>query len=270
MGEHAAVDAVDDPVTVDRIAADLRDLGAEAGDTLLVHSALSELGWVAGGSQAVVDALRRVVNDAGTVVMPTHSTQYNDPSVWSNPPVPDDWIERIRESMPPFRPAVTTTRSMGAIPECFRNYPGAVRSRHPLYSFAAWGADAETVVDDHGFENGMGEDSPLARVYERDGCVLLLGTGHETNTSLHLAEYRADTDADRTTVGAPVLRDGEREWVEWESIEHDSGDFPEIGAAFEAEHPDAVAEGAVGAATAKLIDQSTLVGFGVEWMNEHR
>jgi len=270
MDEHAAVDAVDDPVTVDRIAADLRDLGVEAGDTLIVHSALSALGWVAGGPQAVVDALQRVVTDAGTVVMPTHSTQYSDPSVWSNPPVPDDWPEQIRASIPPYRPAVTPTRSMGAVAECFRDYPRTRRSQHPLYSFAAWGADAEAVVDDHSFEHGMGEESPLAQVYERNGSVLLLGTDHETNTSLHLAEYRADTDAGETTAGAPVLRDGERTWVEWADIELDSDDFPEIGAAFEAEQPEGVTAGEVGAATAKLIDQPALVEFGVEWIGANR
>ncbi|MFW5911613.1 MAG: aminoglycoside N(3)-acetyltransferase [Halolamina sp.] len=270
MGEHAAVEAVEDPVTVDRIAADLRDLGVEAGDTLLVHSALSELGWVAGGAQAVVDALQRVVTEEGTLVVPTHSTQYSDPSVWTDPPVPDDWVPQIRESMPPFRPEVTPTRSMGAVAECFRDYPEAIRSRHPLYSFTAWGADAEAIVADHCYEDGMGENSPLARVYERDGSVLLLGTDHETNTSLHLAEYRTDVDAAETTKGAPLLRDGERTWVEWPDIELANGDFPEIGAAFEREHPGAVTEGEVGAATAKLVDQPALVDFGVEWMNEQR
>jgi aminoglycoside 3-N-acetyltransferase len=270
MGEHAAVDAVDDPVTVDSMAADLRELGVEAGDTLLVHSALSELGWVAGGPQAVVDALQRVVTEDGTLVMPTHSTQYSDPSVWTSPPVPDDWVPQIRESIPPFRPAVTPTRSMGAVAECFRDYPDAIRSEHPLYSFAAWGENAEAIVEGHTFENAMGEDSPLARIYERDGAVLLLGTDHATNTSLHLAEYRSDVDLGETTAGAPVMRDGEREWVEWTDIELDSDDFSETGAAFEEAQPESVAEGEVGAATAKLVDQPALVDFGAAWMSEHR
>ena len=270
MGEHAAVEAVDDPVTVERIAADLRDLGVAAGDTLLVHSALSELGWVAGGPQAVVDALQQVVTAEGTIVMPTHSTQYSDPSVWTNPGVPDDWVPQIRESMPPFRPAVTPTRGMGAVAECFRDYPETVRSRHPLYSFAAWGSDADAIVADHSFENAIGEGSPLARVYERDGSVLMLGTDYETNTSLHLAEYRSDVALEETTESAPVLQDGERTMVEWTDVELDSDDFPEVGAAFEAEQPDAVVEGGIGAATAKLVDQPALVDFGAEWIDEHR
>lgn len=270
MGEHAAVEAVDDPVTVERITATLRDLDVEPCDTLLVHSALSELGWVAGGPQAVVDALQRIVTEGGTLVMPTHSAQYSDPSVWTTPPVPSDWVPQIRESLPPFRPAVTPTRSIGAVAECFRDYPGTVRSEHPLYSFAAWGENAEAIVAEHPFENAMGDESPLAAVDERDGSVLMLGTDHETNTSLHLAEYRADTDAGETTAGAPVLRGGEREWVEWTDIELNSDDFSEIGAAFEDEHPEAVAEGEVGAATAKLVDQPALVDFGAEWVTEHR
>lgn len=270
MGERAAVEAVDDPVTVERIAADLRELGVDAGDTLLVHASLSELGWVAGGPQAVVDALQRVVTAEGTIAMPTHSTQYSDPSVWTSPPVPDDWVPQIRESMPPFRPNVTPTRGMGAIAECFRDYPETVRSQHPLYSFAAWGSDADAVVADHSYENAMGENSPLARVYERDGSVLMLGTDYATNTSLHLAEYRSDVDPGETTETAPVLRDGERTMVEWTDVELDSDDFPEVGTAFEREQPNAMVEGEVGAATAKLVDQPALVDFGAEWMSDHR
>lgn len=270
MGEQAAVERVDDPLTVDRIAADLRRLGVEPGDTLLVHASLSELGWVAGGPQAVVNALQRVLTTAGTLVMPTHSTQYSDPSVWSNPPVPDHWVEQIREGMPPYRPEVTPTRGMGAVAECFRNYPETTRSRHPLYSFAAWGADGSEIVADHPFRDALGEDSPLARVYERDGTVLMLGTDYETNTSLHLAEYRAAFEKSRVSEGAPILRDGERAWVEWEDIEVSSDDFPEVGSAFERECRDSVVFGEVGAATATLVAQPALVDFAVDWFAENR
>jgi aminoglycoside 3-N-acetyltransferase len=270
MGEHAAVDAVEDPLTVDRIAADLRDLGVGAGETLAVHASLSEVGWVAGGPQAVVDAFQEALTDEGTLVMPTHSTQYSDPSVWSSPPVPDHWVDQIREGIPPFRPAVTPTRGMGAIAECFRNYPETERSRHPLYSFSAWGDDATEIVADHPFGNALGEDTPLARVYDRGGRVLMLGTDYETNTSLHLSEYRGEYEKETTTAGAPVLRDGERTWVEWEDVEISSEDFAEAGAAFESEHPDAVVEGEVGVASAKLVDQPTLVDFAADWFSDHR
>ena len=270
MGEADAVGRVDEPLTVATLVDELRDLGVEPGETLLVHSSLSSLGWVAGGAQAVVDALREAVTDAGTLVMPAHTGQYTDPEAWSNPPVPDDWVETIREERPPFRPGTTPTRGVGAVAECFRGYPDAVRSRHPTVSFAAWGADAEAVVGDHAYDEGLGESSPLAEVYERGGRVLALGTGYDTNTSIHLAEYRADFPKTRTTGVAPVLEDGERVRVAFEDIETDTADFPALGAEFEDDRPTAVDRGTVGAADARLIDQPALVDFAVEWLDAYR
>lgn len=268
MGERAAVDAVDDPLTVSALASDLRELGVQAGDVLLVHSSLSSLGWVCVDPTTVVDALQAVLTSDGTLVMPTHSGQYGNPAHWENPPVPDDWVEVVREERSPFRPAVTPTRSMGAIPECFRNYPGTVRSRHPETSFAAWGADAEAVVADHPYDDLMGEESPLAAVYDRDGDVLMLGTSWDRCTSLHLAEYRADFEKETFWNAAPVVEDGERVLVEYEDVVADDSEFPEIGAAFE--EAVGVTRGEVGAAEATLVDQPSLVDFGVEWMSEHR
>ncbi|MFB6206573.1 MAG: aminoglycoside N(3)-acetyltransferase [Haloglomus sp.] len=272
MGEQAALERVPEPVTVDSLVGEFRDLGVESGQTLLVHSSLSALGWVAGDAQAVVDALREAVTPEGTLVMPTHTPQYTDPAVWSNPPVPDDWVDTIRAERPAFDPGRTPTRGMGAVPECFRAYPDVRRSRHPVFSFAAWGADAEAVVDDHDLAYSMGERSPLARVYEREGDVLLLGVGHGVNTSLHLAEYRADVDAAEITREAPVRRDGDRVRVTFEDIETTTEDFPAVGGAFEDDqrHDVDVSRGTVGAAEARLVDQPALVDFAVDWFEEHR
>ena len=268
MTEREAVEAVDDPVTVETLVGDLRGLGVEAGETLLVHSSVSSLGWVAGGAQAVVEALQRTVTEDGTLVVPTFTAQYTDPAKWSNPPVPDEWVETMPERMPTFRPAVTPTRSVGAVPECFRSYPEAVRSRHPTWSFAAWGADAEAIVADHPYENGLGEASPLGAVYDRDGSVLLLGVGHAVDTSLHLAEYRAAFPKERVSHRVPVLEDGERTMVELEDIETNTDDFEQLGAEFEKSVGPTT--GDVGAATARLVPQQRLVDFAVEWFETNR
>lgn len=268
MTEADAIAAVEDPVTTDDVAEGLRGLGVEAGDTLLVHASLSELGWVCGGPQAVVDALQRVLTEEGTLAMPTHSSQYSNAEHWENPPVPDHWPEVIRETMPPYRPESTPTRGMGAISECFRDYPGVRRSRHPEVSFAAWGADAEAVVADHSFDDGLGERSPLAELYDRDADVLLLGTDWSTCTSLHLAEYRADYEKGRARNAAPVLENGSRVLVEYEDIDIDDDDFPDIGAAFEADRD--VTRGAVGAGEATLVSMPAAVDFGQAWMTENR
>ena len=258
-----------EPITVDRMARDLRELGVESDDCLLVHASLSSLGWVNGGPVAVVDALHSVLED-GTLVMPTHSPDVSNPEWWENPPVPEDWEGPVRETMPAYRPDVTPTHGMGAVAECFRSYPRVERSAHPMHSFAAWGTERQFVTEGHTLSNTLGEDSPLARVYDLGGRVLFLGTTHATNTSLHLAEYRADLDGERQTRGSPVLVDGEREWVEYGDIHIDDEDFPECGAAFEDAHPEAVARGEVGVAECALLDQRPMVEFAVEWFEANR
>ena len=270
MGEPRPEERSPEPVTVDAMATDLRGLGVDTGDTVLVHASLSSLGWVCGGPPAVVDAVKQVVTEAGTVVMPTHSPAYMEPSNLDNPPVPDSWHESIRAQTPPYRPAVTPTQGMGAVADCFCSYPEVQRSAHPTVSFAAWGAEAALVTDGHSLENGLGEDSPLARVYDLDGRVLFLGTTHATNTSLHLAEYRADLDMGTFEQGSAVLVDGEREWVCWTELDYDDSDFPDCGAAFEAEHPDAVVSDTVGTGDAACLEQRRLVDFATDWFERNR
>lgn len=270
MSDPLPQDRSAEPVTVESMASDLRTLGVESGDTLLVHGSLSSLGWVCGGAPAVIDALQRVVEEDGTIVMPTHSPGNMDPDDMQHPPVPDSWNATIRDQMPPYRPAVTPTQGMGKIAESFRSYPNVHRSDHPQVSFAGWGADARSVTENHSLEYSLGEESPLARVYDLGGDVLFLGTTHATNTSLHLAEYRTDLDLPTSVQASAVCIDGEREWVHWEDIDYDDGDFSDCGQAFEREHPHAVETGTVGVGDAKLISQQDMVDFAVDWFAAHR
>ncbi|MFB6299733.1 MAG: aminoglycoside N(3)-acetyltransferase [Halobacteriales archaeon] len=267
MGEKAAIDRVGNPVTVTSLVDDLQAFDL-TDEVVLVHASLSSLGWVAGGPQAVVDALQSVVTESGTIVMPTFTGQYTDPAGWSNPPVPDHWVEQIREAMPPFRPAVTPSREMGTIPECFRTFPDVRRSRHPEFSFAAWGADANAIVEDHSFDDGLGEGSPLARLYEREAKVLLMGVGYDVNTSFHLAEYRAEIGAKTVSRSAPIQLDGQEQQVVYETIAIDTADFTDLGADFERDQGGDV--GAVGATDVRLLDQRAMVDFAVEWFETHR
>ena len=259
------------PPTVSSLLTDLRALGVEAGMTLLVHSSLSAVAdWVVGGASAVILALEAAIGPEGTLVMPTQSGELSDPANWQHPPVPPHWWELIRQEMPPFRPDLTETRSMGRIPETFRKQDGVLRSNHPQTSFAAWGKHAQFVTADHSLDNELGERSPLARIYDLAGSVLLLGVGHDRNTSLHLAEYRAAYPGKRViTSSAPILVNGARQWVTFQGIDLDEADFPQIGAAF-AKTTGLVRQGKVGQATALLMPQRPLVDFAVQWMAAHR
>ena len=105
--------------------------------------------------------------------------------------------------------------------------PYAPELAHPLYSFCAYGAGAEQIVRDHPLDYGLGPKSPLQKLYERDAKILLLGTTFETNTSLHLAEYFANRpDIEES---APILVDGEKQWVSFKNIDLDIfDDFLEV------------------------------------------
>jgi aminoglycoside 3-N-acetyltransferase len=182
--------------------------------------------------------------------------------------VPEDWWDVIREHMPPYDARVAPARGLGAVVEVARTWPGAVRSSHPQDSFAAIGPEAETITAGHALDSGLGERSPLGRVHDLDGDVLLLGVDHGSNTSLHLAEHRLP-DPPRKPYGAAVAGpDGRRRWVTWEGVATEEADFPDLGAAFDA--TGATRIGPVGEGEARLMRQREAVAFAVGWLAENR
>jgi aminoglycoside 3-N-acetyltransferase len=250
------------PFTRAKLAADLQATGIRAGMVVIVHASLSKIGYVPGGAPLVIQALMDVLTPTGTLVMPTHTSDNSDPVNWQNPPIPHAWHAVVRNEMPPFDPARSPTRGMGAIPELFRSWPDVRRSHHPQVSFAAWGKHAERVTADHSLNNSMGEASPLARLYDLNGHVLLLGVGYDCNTSFHLAEYRANCRA-AVKLGAAVRVNGRRTWQTYTDIDFDDTPFPEIGAAMEYVHP--VTVGKIGLAESRFFEVRKAVNFAQSW-----
>jgi aminoglycoside 3-N-acetyltransferase len=258
------------PATVDSLREDLVRLGVTPGMTLLTHSSLRSMGWVCGGAVAVILALEAALGEKGTLVMPTFSTDLTDPKDWMSPPVPEAWKPTIRRMLPAYDPDLTPTRGMGRIPETFRKQPGVLRSVHPHVSFAAWGSHARTVTAEHSLHFGLGDGSPLARIYDLQGYILLLGVGHMNNSSLHLAEHRAEWAGRREEENAaPVLVGGDRIWTPIRELSSFDADFPDIGYAFEHETRCARV-GAVAQAEARLLPQRELVDFAADWMTANR
>ncbi|MEW2394936.1 AAC(3) family N-acetyltransferase [Streptomyces sp. NPDC046862] len=250
-------------VTRDSLAEGLRSLGVQPGETLLVHSSLSALGWVNGGAVTVVLGLLDALGPDGTLVVPTQTGDLSDPALWSNPPVPEEWWAAIRATMPAYDPLVTPSRGVGVIPETVRTWPGAHRSAHPQTSFAALGPRAAALVDGHAPDCRLGERSPLAQLERTGARVLLLGAGFDACTSFHLAEYRIPTPL--VEVGRPAPG-GAWETVPEVSITSDR--FDELGHDFERDRP--VVRGRVGAADARLFPVADAVAYAERWLPVHR
>ncbi|MEV1119486.1 AAC(3) family N-acetyltransferase [Actinosynnema sp. NPDC049800] len=253
--------------TRESIGTQLRAAGLRRGDTVLVHSSLSSLGWVCGGATTVVSALLDVLGEAGTLVTPAQSADNSDPAGWRNPPVPESWWPEIRASTPPYDPRTTPSTGVGVIPEAVRNRPGAVRSAHPQTSFAAIGARAAEVVAEHALDSRLGERSPLARLEAMDARVLLLGVGFDSCTAFHLAEYRLPTPPEADNSFAISTPHG-RSWTTVRDVVLDDGDFAELGAAFAAAHP--VGLGRVGGAVTRLFPLADAVAHAEVWLAARR
>ena len=157
-------------VTKDDIKKTLADLGIKAGDKVMVHSSLKALGNVAGGAQAVIEALTETVTEKGIVAMPAF-TDCTDGG-----------------SRPPFDPAETSTEAwIGSIPEAFRKYPGVKRSQHPTHSVSAWGEGAEEFISQNDPYDCFANDGPWARIAE-EGKLVFIGETMGSNTFLHACE----------------------------------------------------------------------------------
>lgn len=199
----------------------LRQLGLEWGDTIMLHASLRAFGYLIGGAETIIEALLSTLGPEGTLgVMPSQTVGHSNPRFWQYPPAPREWHEKICDSILPYDPERTPVdQELGQTAVYFSRFPNVRRSAHPLYSFCAYGAGAEQIVRDHPLDYGL-DRSPRCKSSMRGiGKNLLLGTTFETNTSLHLAEYFANRpDIEES---APILVDGEKQWVSFKNIDLD-------------------------------------------------
>jgi aminoglycoside 3-N-acetyltransferase len=80
---------------------------------------------------------------------------------------------------------------MGIVPERFWREPGVRRSDHPAASMAAEGPKAEEIVREHPLNEPFGPRSPVGKVHDLDGWILLLGVDQESNPTVYLGEQMA-------------------------------------------------------------------------------
>jgi aminoglycoside 3-N-acetyltransferase len=266
------------PLTRSQIAQALIGLGVAEGETLMVHVRLSALGWVVGGIDTVVLALRDALGSDGTLLAfcgwddsPYHV------SFW-----PPHW-QKAYEEIPAFDPKVSSARrDFGRFPERLRTWRGALRSTHPEASFTALGRHAANLVMGTDDDNPWGAGGPLGRLVDLGGRVLLLGAPLKTLTLCHHAEAVANVSGKRYhSYRMPVSTEAGTIWRDYRTLDTFYGALPywerpdlpidsAIGTlALQAVQAGAGREGNVGSATAWLFDASATVQAVVAWIERH-
>ena len=239
------------PRTEASLREDLVKLGVERGMTLMVHSSLSSIGWVAGGPSTLVRVLLAAIGPDGTLAMPAATPPLAEPGSGGD----------LRQPEAPVFDPRTTPTSMGTIPEAFRNWPGTVRSRHPLESICARGPSATSITREHPLAFSEGRGGPFGKLYDLESWVLLIGVGFNRCTALHFAESLVEKRR-VTKVRFPVLDGGHRVCLEVPNVADDNDThFPIIGQKYLASG--GAQQGLVGAAESILFPMRDLVELAV-------
>jgi aminoglycoside N3'-acetyltransferase len=152
----------------------------------------------------LIAALRAALGPDGTLVMPSMTDDEDHP----------------------FDPARSPCAGMGVVANTFWQMPGVLRSDSP-HAFAAIGPAAAAITAPHPLDIPHGLDSPVGRVYELDGQVLLLGVGHSDNTTIHLAESLAGVRY-RRKKHLTLYQDGQLTRFDYAEIDHCCQNFNRV------------------------------------------
>jgi len=161
--------------TEEFITAELKKIGIQKGDTLLVHSSLSKIGHLVDGPKTLVDALINTVGAKGHILMPTSPNSSLQLEYIQNNKVFD---------------VLNSKSKTGAITEYFRTLPGVARSLHPTEPVSVFGKNASDFISGHfNALTPYQANSPFAKVAAHNGKILYLGvTLDNAGTSLHTIE----------------------------------------------------------------------------------
>src|SRR5450755_2344179 len=266
------------PVTRSELVQDFRALGVRPGGILMVHTRTSAIGWVVGGSQAVVEALLEALGPDGTLM--AYAGWQDDP--WDLAAWPAEWQHAYRAELPPFDPELSEAdHDMGRIPERIRTWPGAKASTAHVARMVAIGSRADWLTRDQPRDFPAGAGSPLAKITEAGGQVLMIGSPLSTITLLHHAEALVDGPEKRMVAYAVPVTEGDRVVARVHDQDTGSlGAFPyeRVAAgpsgAFAAIGRLALAAGCgstgqVGDAESQLFAARPLVDFAAGWLRSH-
>jgi len=269
--QEEVIKATKKPITKDDIALGLRKLGVKRDTKLEVHSKLSAFGYIVNREYDIIDALIEVTKE-GVIIMPAHTSEHSDPAEWENPPVPEDWVPYILSHRRPFDPEIFVPQRVGKVPIAFTRYPGVVRTKHPVESYAVLNMTDDETWGDHSLDQDD-EQHPLLKLAKEQGKILFLGTDFQTCSSIHLTEKYAGkvrlVDQPAKIVVKGKLEDVRYRYYEFDDdIDH----FEEIAKRYVAEYQgtDYYKQVKIGLATCTLIDAEALYDIAYEFHTDHK
>lgn len=226
----------------DELADQLRQLGIARGGVLLAHVSYRAVRPVADGPTGLIAALRQALGADGTLVMPS----------WTGA---DD---------APFDPATTPAAAdLGVTADIFWRLPDVDRATHP-FAFAAAGPQATWILDDPLPLPPHIPESPVGRVHDLDGQVLLLGAGQDANTTIHLAEWIAGAPY-RLMRHITVAGINGPERIDYPEIDHCCARFALVDDWLR--EAGLQREGPVGNAHARIVRARDIVATAIEWLS---
>jgi aminoglycoside 3-N-acetyltransferase len=265
---------MDDDLPAFRTRASLRDdlthIGLRAGDTVMVHAAMSKVGPLLNGPDALSNAILDVVGPDGTMLVYTSWDSVHDDLLDDEGRVLPEW----RDHIPGFDPLSSrAVRMNGIIAEFVRTMPGARRSANPGASVAAVGKMAQWITADHRLDYGFGEDTPLSRLVEIGGRILMVGAPWDTMTLIHHADHLADIpDKRRIRIEVPLAGPDGTEWQFMEEFETGDPVHEDLPENYIEQIVTAYVEsgggrqGAIGLAPSLLVDARPMLAFAIDWL----
>lgn len=180
---------------IEKFKNDLHNLGIKKGDSVMMHCSYKSLGEKLAPNE-FFDAFLEILGEEGTLILPAFS------------------YETVNYENP-FFDIKKTPSCVGFLPEYFRTtYAGTKRSVHATHSCSVIGKNADYLVKNHELDlTPVGENSPISKLPELNGKILILGSHPDHNTTLHGVEEKGNAPYifDRSSTISYVLKCGDKE-----------------------------------------------------------
>src|SRR5690348_6631879 len=112
-----------------RLADDLRALGVQPGDVVMLHASVRAVGPIAGGPDEIHLALKDALTPDGTLVMYASCPAYVDEIGRGNLTAGQE--AELLEKLPAFDPLTARSqRENGTLVEFLRTFPGSIVNSH--------------------------------------------------------------------------------------------------------------------------------------------